>query len=106
MFAEYDENEIGALDCEEIEGEINPLDDMVLRLANEEFDKRCKVAMCAAHSPLCIKKYTINLLYFGSMEFQLTVLKTVHYSNLLPYCCLNAYSSHFFCRGIFLCVVN
>lgn len=45
MFAEYDENEIGALDCEEIEGEINPLDDMVLRLANEEFDKRSKVVL-------------------------------------------------------------
>ncbi|XP_054288619.1 protein LTV1 homolog [Macrosteles quadrilineatus] len=43
MFAEYDENEIGALDCEEIEGEINPADDMVLRLAEEEFDTRSKV---------------------------------------------------------------
>jgi hypothetical protein len=43
MFAEYDENEIGALDCEEIEGELNPEDDMVLRLAQEEFDKRSKV---------------------------------------------------------------
>lgn len=43
MFTEYDENEIGPLDCEEIEGDISQEDIMVLRLADEQFDKRSKV---------------------------------------------------------------
>ncbi|KAG8260660.1 Protein ltv1 [Homalodisca vitripennis] len=43
MFAEYDENEIGPLDCEEIEGDLNPADDLVLRLADEIYEERSKV---------------------------------------------------------------
>uniref|UniRef100_A0A1B6KGV9 Protein LTV1 homolog n=1 Tax=Graphocephala atropunctata TaxID=36148 RepID=A0A1B6KGV9_9HEMI len=43
MFAEYDENEIGPLDCEEIEGDLNPADDLMLRLAEEVYDQRSKV---------------------------------------------------------------
>lgn len=33
--AEYDDEEMGALDCEEIEGHINPQDSRVLKLADE-----------------------------------------------------------------------
>ncbi|CAK9830406.1 Protein LTV1 homolog [Anthophora retusa] len=39
MYAAYDENEIGALDCDEIEGYIAPDSDLVLQCATE-FEKR------------------------------------------------------------------
>jgi len=35
MFAEYDDEQMGALDCEEIEGYIDPNDDYLLKLAEE-----------------------------------------------------------------------
>lgn len=38
MYAAYDENEIGALDCEEIEGHVAENSDLLLRYA-EEFEK-------------------------------------------------------------------
>jgi len=37
MFAEYDDEQMGALDCEEIEGYIDPNDEYLLKLA-EEFE--------------------------------------------------------------------
>lgn len=42
MFAEYEDNEIGALDCEEIEGELDPSSDRVLQLAKELEDEKPK----------------------------------------------------------------
>ncbi|XP_039294043.1 protein LTV1 homolog isoform X2 [Nilaparvata lugens] len=38
MFAEYDDNEIGALDCEEIEGNVDMKSDLLMKYA-EEFSK-------------------------------------------------------------------
>lgn len=38
MYAAYDENEIGALDCEEIEGHVAENSDLLLQYA-EEFEK-------------------------------------------------------------------
>jgi protein LTV1 len=38
MFESYDDTEIGALDCDEIEGDINPESDLLLKYA-EEFEK-------------------------------------------------------------------
>ena len=38
MFANYDELEIGALECEEIEGEIDT-DSQLFKIAAEEFEK-------------------------------------------------------------------
>lgn len=38
MYAEYDENEIGALDCEEIEGHVGENSDLLLQYA-QEFEK-------------------------------------------------------------------
>lgn len=38
MYAAYDENEIGALDCEEIEGHVAENSDLLLQCA-EEFEK-------------------------------------------------------------------
>ncbi|XP_066593946.1 protein LTV1 homolog [Prorops nasuta] len=39
MYAAYDENEIGALDCDEIEGYVDPSSDLVMHCA-EEFEKQ------------------------------------------------------------------
>lgn len=39
MYAIYDENEIGALDCDEIEGYVAPDSDLVLQCA-AEFEKK------------------------------------------------------------------
>ena len=39
MYAAYDEDEIGALDCDEIEGYIAPNSDLVLQCATE-FEKQ------------------------------------------------------------------
>lgn len=39
MYAIYDENEIGALDCDEIEGHVDPDSDLVLQCA-AEFEKK------------------------------------------------------------------
>lgn len=41
MYAVYDENEIGALDCDEIEGHVAPDSDLVLQCATE-FEKTKK----------------------------------------------------------------
>lgn len=41
MYANYDETEIGALDCEEIEGDIDPSNDVLLQIA-DEFEKTRK----------------------------------------------------------------
>lgn len=41
MYAGYDENEIGALDCDEIEGYITHDSDLILQCA-EEFEKKQK----------------------------------------------------------------
>lgn len=41
MYATYDENEIGALDCDEIEGYVATDSDMVLQYA-AEFEKKQK----------------------------------------------------------------
>lgn len=38
MFASYDENEIGALDCDEIEGEVD-LESEILKQCADEFEK-------------------------------------------------------------------
>jgi protein LTV1 len=38
MFEGYDDTEIGALDCDEIEGDINPDSDLLLKYA-DEFEK-------------------------------------------------------------------
>ena len=35
MFAEYDDEQMGALDCEDIEGHIDPNDEYLLKLATE-----------------------------------------------------------------------
>ena len=44
MFGEYEDNEIGALDCDEIEGELDPSSDRVLQLAKELEDEKPKVS--------------------------------------------------------------
>lgn len=41
MYAAYDENEIGALDCDEIEGYVAHNSDLILQCA-EEFEKKQK----------------------------------------------------------------
>lgn len=41
MYADYDENEIGALDCEEIEGHVPESSDILLQYA-DEFEKSQK----------------------------------------------------------------
>lgn len=38
MYADYDENEIGALDCDEIEGHVDESDEILLQYA-DEFEK-------------------------------------------------------------------
>lgn len=38
MYANYDELEIGALDCDEIEGEID-MDSQLFKMAAKEFEK-------------------------------------------------------------------
>lgn len=38
--AQYDDDEMGALDCEEIEGYIDPKDSRVLKLAKEFEDEK------------------------------------------------------------------
>ena len=40
MFAQYNEEEMGPLDCEEIEGHIQPNDECILKLADDfEYQK-------------------------------------------------------------------
>lgn len=39
MYTAYDDNEIGALDCDEIEGHIAPNSDLILQCA-AEFEKK------------------------------------------------------------------
>lgn len=39
MYADYDENEIGALDCDEIEGHVEESDSILLQYA-DEFEKQ------------------------------------------------------------------
>lgn len=54
MYAAYDDTEIGALDCEEIEGFIAPDNEMLLQFANE-FEKEKKESVSNS-----VRKITLN----------------------------------------------
>lgn len=47
MFANYDEAEIGALDCDEIEGEID-INSQLLQKAADEFEKERRIVSLSA----------------------------------------------------------
>jgi hypothetical protein len=65
MMAQYDDEEMGALDCEEIEGHITLQDDEVLKLAEAyEHEKTEGIRLGREIS----KVVSLNFIYYGFMK--------------------------------------